>query len=412
MIRNASPGGPPLPRLLAFLLLSACRASGGDAETVVVRDSAGVEIVESRGAAWTEATQWRLSPQSTLQIGKVDGAEGYRFVRIASALRRSDGVIAVADAGQHQVRFYDGQGVFLRAAGGEGEGPGEFRQMGSAFQLLPGDTVVAYDIQLRRFSFFDRDGRLVRASGFRWSPDAGFPRPLGVLSDGSVLVTIGSTVVQGQAKAGMVREPAAYLRTTAEGKVLDTVAVVPGGEQFVTLEGGSLTVTPPLFGRYPVHAFRGGQVAIGSNEAYEVGVYSPDGRLRRVIRCAVQLRPVTDSDWDAQVAKNLEAMDPEWRRSLEAIYGKMPRPAAMPYYSAALFDDVGNLWLESFRAPADSRTVWTVFDPKGRMLGEVSVPDGFRPTHIGDDFVLGVGKDDMDVEYVRRYALLKGGRTG
>ena len=41
------------------------------------------------------------------------------------------------------------------------------------------------------------------------------------------------------------------------------------------------------------------------------------------------------------------------------------------------------------------------------MLGTVTMPAGFRATHIGADFVLGVWTDDDDVQYVRMYGLTK-----
>ena len=49
-----------------------------------------------------------------------------------------------------------------------------------------------------------------------------------------------------------------------------------------------------------------------------------------------------------------------------------------------------------------------MFDPEGRLLGSVQMPERFRPTHIGADFVLGVARDEMDVERVRLYTLEKG----
>jgi hypothetical protein len=331
-------------------------------------------------------------------------------VRITGALRRSDGSIAVADAGTHEIRLYDANGSFLRKSGGKGRGPGEFEQMGSAFQLLRGDSLVAYDVQLRRFSFFSSEGQFLRTSTFEWSP-AGFPRPIGILDDGSLLVSIDRVIAQGETRQGLIRNPTSYLRATFRGEVLDTLATVPGSEQYVTTEGGGLAVTPPLFGRYPVQALRGDQVAVASNDSYEIAVYSRESALKRVIRHTREPRPITDSDWDALMRSNLEGADSEWRGGLEATYRKMTRPAAMPFFSAAVFDDEGNLWLESFRAPSDARAEWTVFDAGGRMLGTVALPDGFRPTHIGGDFVLGVGRDDLDVEYVREYGLLKDGRS-
>lgn len=405
---------PPSRRNLAacfgaMLLVSGCGEGGGTKDSVVVRDSAGIQIVENTGAgAWDEGDGWRLSEQPTLRIGQAEGAENYQFVRIASVLRRPDGVIAVADAGQHLIRFYDRAGTFIRAVGGKGEGPGEFQHMASNVQVL-GDSLMTYDLQLQRFSFFAGDGTLAGTMPFAWK-SPGFPRPLRRLSDGSVFVSLGPVYSPGQVKDGLSRDPVSFLRATVEGRLLDTVATLPGSEQFVEADegSGSITVVGRLFGRYPVAAVSDSQVALGSNEAYEVGVYSPAGALRRLIRRRQDPRPVTDGDWDALVRQQLEDLDGGWRTEVEGMYRKMPRPREMPFYTEALFDEAGNLWLEDFRAPSDTVTRWTVFEPGGRMLGGVAVPEGFRPTHIGRDFVLGVEKDDMDVEYVREYRLIKG----
>jgi hypothetical protein len=46
-----------------------------------------------------------------------------------------------------------------------------------------------------------------------------------------------------------------------------------------------------------------------------------------------------------------------------------------------------------------------VFDPDGSMIARLSMPGGFLPTQIGDDFVLGITRDELDVEHVRLYGL-------
>lgn len=389
-------------------LVSACGESRGEPRAVAVRDSAGIQIVENPAeGGWAPGQGWRLSEAPVLSIGQAEGAEPYRFVRIASALRRSDGVIVVADAGQQVIRFFDRSGSFLRAAGGKGKGPGEFEQMASVVHVLPGDSLLAYDLQLQRYSVFGSDGALGRTTPMRWDSKTGFPRPVGVLGDGSILVSIGRVFSPGEAKNGVSRDPVRFLRTSYEGAALDTVATVPGGESYLENgPGGSITVVSVLFGGHSVHAVHGDQVVLGSNASYELGVYS-GGALRRIIRREQPPRAVTDAEWDAAVRQQLEKLDGEWRGEMEGMYRRMPRPRVMPFYSAALFDDAGNVWLEDFRAPSDTVSRWTVFEPGGRMLGGVAVPDGFRPTHIGPDFILGVEKDDMDVEYVRQYAIIK-----
>jgi hypothetical protein len=50
---------------------------------------------------------------------------------------------------------------------------------------------------------------------------------------------------------------------------------------------------------------------------------------------------------------------------------------------------------------------WTIFDHEYRMLGTVETPPRFAVSWIGEDLVLGVWRDEFDVEYVQGYALIK-----
>ena len=54
-----------------------------------------------------------------------------------------------------------------------------------------------------------------------------------------------------------------------------------------------------------------------------------------------------------------------------------------------------------------SRPETAVFDPDGVMLGVVETPKRFRIYEIGSDYVLGRGADDLDVEHIQIYDLLK-----
>jgi len=48
-----------------------------------------------------------------------------------------------------------------------------------------------------------------------------------------------------------------------------------------------------------------------------------------------------------------------------------------------------------------------VFDPDGRFLGSVTLPARFTSYQIGSDFILGRWEDELEVEYVEVYDLLK-----
>lgn len=81
-------------------------------------------------------------------------------------------------------------------------------------------------------------------------------------------------------------------------------------------------------------------------------------------------------------------------------------------------DRDGNLWVRrtkpdrtrwqmTFTPVDDTPTGWDVFDPRGVWLGVVELPARFRVMDIGPDYVAGVWKDELEVEFVRIYALSK-----
>ena len=69
--------------------------------------------------------------------------------------------------------------------------------------------------------------------------------------------------------------------------------------------------------------------------------------------------------------------------------------------------DVGNLWVFSHYRPGEYQNHWTVFSPDGVWGGTVTLPDGFRPSQIGNDFVIGRWTDDTGFVHVRQYGLIK-----
>ncbi len=105
---------------------AACNADGV-APASAVRDSAGVRIVESVAPQWTPETAWRLSQEPVTHIGGMEGDPNQELFRVRGAIRLTNGNIVVANAGTSELRFFRADGSYLRSAGGDGDGPGEFR---------------------------------------------------------------------------------------------------------------------------------------------------------------------------------------------------------------------------------------------------------------------------------------------
>jgi hypothetical protein len=79
----------------------------------------------------------------------------------------------------------------------------------------------------------------------------------------------------------------------------------------------------------------------------------------------------------------------------------------MPAYRRFRVGADEHLWIEDYRRPGDETPVWQVFDPQGRLLGPVALPVGFDALDFGADYVLGRTTDELDVERVLLYELVK-----
>jgi hypothetical protein len=108
-----------------------------------------------------------------------------------------------------------------------------------------------------------------------------------------------------------------------------------------------------------------------------------------------------------------------WRVEAVRLYGQkiaedeilrilalVPDPTARPDYSRITLDRSGNLWVET--GPTTERGAasidYLVFDPTGALLGVVPLPP-IQVMEIGDDFVMGVYQDEMEVEYLQVFEL-------
>jgi hypothetical protein len=393
--------------------MASCGASGDGStdQLATVADSAGIEIVFSPAPVWDSRTSWSVSETPALTIGAAEGDDAYILYGVRAAIRLDDGRIAIANQGLSQVRIYDADGEHVGDLGREGEGPGEFMRLMDLWRA-PGDSMVAADYRLGRLTVFDGSGRVGRTIPLQQSET---PRQLfgrRTLDDGSILVSApvrASELPKLGLFDGGIRE---FDRYSPEGKRLNQIGELPQAPNWGFDSGnpyGPSYTSAPFSIASPPHASDGENVFLGNGARAEVGQWSPGGELLRIIRWAAEPRRVTPELREEYRDMRMAWADtPESRQSTQDMFDGMVFPDQLPVYRTLMADSEGYLWMQPYAAEWESGRDWWVFDRSGQWLGRIVLPDGLGVLEVGRDYVLGVVRDDQDVERVVLYGLSRG----
>lgn len=345
------------------------------------------------------APQWSLGSAPELRIGADDADGGLH--QVMDAVRLQDGSFAIVNSGAHEVRIVGADGRTLRVLGREGNGPGEFQA--PAWIGARGDTVVVADMLTSRVTRFSAAGALLGSAQF--SEAAGFfPQVVGQYRDGTLLVSADEAAAANN--PGVVRGRTALLRLRPDGTLIDTLAVVPSSEQFVSRspDGRGVKVESLPFGQRTVMALHGDVLYVGTGQTQAVRTIDARGQSRDLLQVAAVRRPVGAADVE-DYWKNLVT-----HRNGAAV-GEPPRPEGVPYpktlppYNDLHVDGAGRVWVGESRLPREwtrPATYW-IYSPEGRALGQMRVPARSLILDAGADWVLLREMDPDERETVSLY---------
>jgi len=387
-----------LPLATASIVLSGCGPGDGSSQNGIVRDSAGVLIAENPSDAAGNA--WALPSPPVLEIGRSegDGPGSDLFGAIANVTRLSNGYIAVADRHAQEVRVFDDEGDHVLTFGRPGEGPGEFTALWSIAELA-GDTIAAVDALGGRVSLFSSVGVFGRSFPIPRLPGASAPNVVGWLADGTLLI---ESLTRSPSRDTRNQRTHFLYAVDRHGEILGTLGEFPGSRLGQNGLGLGFAARAEFAG--------GGSLAwVGQSGRFELVGHDRDGSVRRIIRLDRVPRAVTQPEIDeaqAAVERSLQgASGPAVERILATEYA-----SHHPVHGVLLADKAGNLWVERYRSHllADpGPQEWDIFDAEGRLVGYLATPSGFEITDIGADFVLGFHTDELGVQTVRMYRLVR-----
>ncbi len=400
-----------------------------------VTDSLGVEIVVNHSPAWTHETRWTVDGEPALVIATDTADPRSTLYRIGNIEVFSDGRVAIENRGTREILIFGQDGRLVDVWGGRGEGPGEFRYLRGLF-LCGRDTLMVFGGG--RVVFFDGMGEMTRSLPLLLrSGDVS-----GASSDCEKLLV--EENLPGWSPPH--RDPAEGLRPFDEGQgygftaVLlrwvstteeraDTLGVFRRRKAFGLerrVQGRNVWAALP-FTAEASWATDGGQAFYGLGETAEFQVLGDRGALLKIVRWGVVGGEATDAEWDAYARDREARLESSPSSALNTLRRTdYPDPQRKPVYSsdsedwppAFRIDDEGNLWVLKYYRPSLLRgsseyrqplplATWWVFSPAGEWLGEVDTPPNFSIRAIRLGFLLGVSRNEFDVEEVRLYRINK-----
>ena len=273
--------------------------------------------------------------------------------------------------------------------------------------ILGQDTVLVEDDGNGRFTVFEQGSPARTTSTLGdGSLNTGL-RARGVAPNGDLLMTT-SSYRRGFPEPWL---PGRLVRFDPNTRVADTVGSYDMA-RFVPEEGPENPFMPS-----GEEAAAQGRFVIARTDLAEIKWLSPDGALLQIVRWSPERRYPAEEDLDLfldGLRLDLRRMNPQLGgASLESmINSQLSRYEIMadeplPLFSILHGDDEGRVWLAHYD-PARNRAGvpgYTVIGPDGEWLGVLESPASFRLLDVAGGRVLGVFKDDLDVEHVVVYEL-------
>jgi hypothetical protein len=145
------------------------------------------------------------------------------------------------------------------------------------------------------------------------------------------------------------------------------------------------------------------RVYIGTGEGISVRVIE-DGALVRIQRTVTENLVLDDAMRSAYLNADSTLVNTRYRNMVvlaEAF------PPEVPGFTELLASAGGYVWAKRFSMLGVNENSWGVFDPDGLFLGNVDLPNRFSLMEVSDDYLLGVSRDDLDVERVELYSVTK-----
>jgi hypothetical protein len=315
-----------------------------------------------------------------LTIGVREGEENYLFGKLIYFNVDDDGNIFVTDWDRKRIQKYGPDGRHLLTIGRQGQGPGEFHNVWAPEFDKDGNLYVV-DVDQRRISFFSRDGRYLRQVG---CPTIEVSGSFYMNSRGHCLTAVSE--IKKDDAAGSQWEVIVGLYddkfkgiTEFHRDLHESKSPKSRGEDDIAHFWAALLSDIAIQPTSSYLLAPNDEIFFGFSDVYEIKIYTPKGKLARII--SKEYIPATVTKKDKERFENMQGA--EFLRFLPAQFENAKKKALKliryPKYKPAYegFTLADNGWLFVIvDSQGNGVTVLDVFDGAGHYIArtEAAIP--------------------------------------
>jgi hypothetical protein len=354
------------------------------AEAQKIKTVDGVTVI-SNGKKPTppkgQSATLKLAEEQTFGLGENPDEA---FSEVAAFVVDAAGTVFGLDSKDRRIKVFDPSGKFLRQIGKPGQGPGELG-MPANVQLTNDNNLMITDATNGKLSIFKLSGEHVK--------DVSTAGRLGFVS--MSLDAQGNFL--GQEMGLSPGDNKMYFEIKKFDPSLKPLFTLDKIEFAVPLPGSGTKINAMDMIR--IYQFdRSGNILLGSSNAYEIKVYSPEGKLIRTIQKDYSPEKITQQDID-EMLERLSGI-PTGAQVKDLI----SFPESFPPFQYFFIDDHGRLYVRTYaKGKAKGEWMVDVFDPEGRFIAQFITKSDLRLIKGGKAY--GVEETDDGFRVIKRYAI-------
>ena len=308
-----------------------------------------------------------FSLEEELSIGEAEGKDEYMFSRLWYLAVDDEENIYAMDQGETHVKVYTKNGIFLRAIGEKGEGPGELLNPNRIF--ITNDNRLIIEDYIRNLTYYSLDGKYTKAQ----STANIFPIRVLVNSLGHILAVTN------------INEPEKYGKEIklydANLNYLKTIISIPKPMP-------NPQILKPFQPEIKWALSKENNLIISYKEGYELEVFNVQGELiKKIIKDYEPVR-ITEEDVNQRVRRV-----PEGR--------KLVVPKYFPAIPSITIDDERRIFVHTYEKAGEGKYYIDIFDSEGRYIAKVALKDRLKVWKKSK--LYSVEEDEDGFQMVKRY---------